>query len=94
MVQSNPLDITMRSISRESSAMFRRIVLRSSAPRRIGLDHRAAPRLTNGQLTAQYRIEDNRMPRGSMSLARADVAHFLLREVERGEHVHKIVGLA
>ena len=79
----------LRNIAEDSREM-ERIVMSS------GLDWTIArpPRLTNGQLTAQYKIEDNRMPRGRMSLARADVAHFLLREVERGEHVHKIVGLA
>jgi putative NADH-flavin reductase len=79
----------LRNIAEDSREM-EHIVMSSGLDWTIG----RPPRLTNGQLTAQYRIEDNRLPRGSKSLARADVAHFLLSEVERGEHVHKIVGLA
>jgi putative NADH-flavin reductase len=49
------------------------------------------PRLTNGP---NYRIEDDRMPRGGSSVSRADVAHFLLEELERGAHVCRMVGMA
>jgi putative NADH-flavin reductase len=52
------------------------------------------PRLTNGRLTGHYRIEAGRLPRGSLTLSRADVAHFLLDELERGAHVRQIVGMA
>ena len=52
------------------------------------------PRLTNGPLTGRYRIEDDRMPRGGSSVSRADVAHFLLDELERGAHVRRMVGMA
>lgn len=52
------------------------------------------PRLTNGPLTGHYRIEDDRMPRPRLSLSRADVAHFLLDEVEGGAHQHQMVGIA
>jgi hypothetical protein len=34
------------------------------------------------------------MPQGRISLSRADVAHFLLGEVERDAHVRQIVGVA
>jgi putative NADH-flavin reductase len=52
------------------------------------------PRLTNGKLTARYQIADNRFPPGKRTLSRADVAHFLLDELERGAHVRQIVGQA
>jgi hypothetical protein len=36
------------------------------------------------------------MPRGgiSLSLSRADVAHFLLEELSARSHLHRIVGMA
>jgi uncharacterized protein YbjT (DUF2867 family) len=79
----------LRNVAEDSREM-ERIVMAS------GLDWTIArpPRLTNGPLTGRYRVEDGHMPRGSISLARADVTHFLLRKVERGEHVRQIVGLA
>jgi putative NADH-flavin reductase len=52
------------------------------------------PRLTNGPLTERYLVADGSMPRGGLSLARADVAHFLLNEVEEGRHLRAIVGMA
>jgi putative NADH-flavin reductase len=53
------------------------------------------PRLTNGSLTRNYRATDGHMPEGAGALlSRADVAHFLLDEVERAQHVRQIVGLA
>jgi putative NADH-flavin reductase len=52
------------------------------------------PRLTNGRLTAQYRTADGRMPPGIPLVSRADVAAFILDELERGAHVGQIVGMA
>jgi putative NADH-flavin reductase len=52
------------------------------------------PRLTNGPLTKRYQIEDNRMPRPRLPVSRADVAHFLLDEVEQGAHRNRMVGMA
>src|SRR5262249_56957229 len=54
------------------------------------------PRLTNGGLSGRYRIEEERLPGGSAAatISRADVAHFLLDEVERPRHTHHIVGIA
>jgi putative NADH-flavin reductase len=52
------------------------------------------PRLTNGPLTGRYRIEDDCMPRGGSSVSRADVADFLLDELELGAHVRRMVGMA
>src|SRR5262249_46846258 len=50
------------------------------------------PRLTNGGLSGRYRIEEERLPGGSAAatISRADVAHFLLDEVERPRHTHHI----
>jgi putative NADH-flavin reductase len=74
----------------EDSREMERIVSQS------GLDWTIArpPRLTEGPLTSGYRIADGVFPKGKASLARSDVAHFLLDEVERGQHVQKVVGLA
>jgi putative NADH-flavin reductase len=52
------------------------------------------PRLTHGQFTGDYQVKDGDMPHGRLSLSRADAAHFLLGEVERGEHLRQIVGIA
>ena len=51
------------------------------------------PRLTNGPLTKQYRVADGRLPRG-ISISRADVADFLLDEIEEKQHLRQIVGMA
>jgi putative NADH-flavin reductase len=51
-------------------------------------------RLTNGGLTRVYRAEEERLPRGAKAISRLDVAHFLLRAMERGESIGRIVGLA
>jgi len=62
-----------------------------------GLDWTIArpPRLTNGPLTRAYDVADGRMPEGTrFTISRADVADFLLDEVERPAHVRRIVGLA
>jgi putative NADH-flavin reductase len=74
----------------EDAAEMERVVMAS------GLDWTIVrpPRLTNGLLKGAYQVEDGRMPQGRLSLSRADLAHFLLGEVERGAHVRQIVGLA
>jgi putative NADH-flavin reductase len=79
----------LRNIVEDTSAM-ERLVMAS------GLDWTIArpPRLTNGPLTQQYGVEDNRMPRGGFSLSRADVADFLLEELDRRAHIQRIVGMA
>jgi putative NADH-flavin reductase len=51
------------------------------------------PRLTMGSLTARYAVEDGRMPPGRQSISRADVAHFLLDEVEHAAHLRRAVGI-
>lgn len=53
------------------------------------------PRLTNGRLTGRYGVRDDHMPSGgSATVSRADVAHFLLGEVEHPAHVRRVVGIA
>jgi putative NADH-flavin reductase len=55
------------------------------------------PRLTNGPLTARYAVADDRLPTGTRggtaAMSRADVAHFLLNELEHPAHLHRIVGM-
>lgn len=79
----------LKNIAEDSAAM-ERIITGS------GLDWTIArpPRLTNGPLSTHYAVEDGRMPRGRQWLSRADVAHFLLGELEQRAHVRQIVGLA
>ncbi len=52
------------------------------------------PRLTNGPLTSKYRVEDDRLPKGGLTISRADVADFMLNETEIPVHMQKIVSLA
>ena len=52
------------------------------------------PRLTNGPLTRAYRVADGRLPEGGAVISRADVADFMLNEIEKSEHQRQIVGLA
>lgn len=79
----------LRNIAEDTAGM-ERIVMDS------GLDFTIArpPRLTNGRLTGYYAIEDDRMPRGGSTVSRADVAHFLLNELDHRAHVHRMVGMA
>lgn len=65
-----------------------------------GLDWTIArpPRLTNGPRRQRYGVADDQLPTGSGGggavISRADVAHFLLNEVEHPAHIRRIVGLA
>ena len=55
------------------------------------------PRLTNGPLTRRYDVDNGHLPgRGGAfaSISRADVADFVLGELQRNAHVHQIVGIA
>lgn len=55
------------------------------------------PRLTNGPLTGRYGVADDHLPGGAggaATISRADVAHFLLEELEHPAHVRRIVGLS
>jgi putative NADH-flavin reductase len=51
------------------------------------------PRLTNGPLTKNYSVADGRLPKG-MTVSRACVADFMVKEAERPAHVRQIVGLS
>jgi putative NADH-flavin reductase len=79
----------LRNIGDDTSEMERLV-------RESGLDFTIVrpPRLTNGRLTERYAIEDENMPRGGSTVSRADVAHFLLDELEQGGHVRRMVGMA
>ncbi len=52
------------------------------------------PRLTNGRGTGSYRVEDGRLPSRGFVISRADLAEFMLSEVEQNEHVRRIVGVS
>jgi putative NADH-flavin reductase len=52
------------------------------------------PQLTDGPLTRTYRTGERLVIRGMPSISRADVAHFILSEVERAAHVRKAVLIA
>jgi len=80
----------LRNVARDSADM-ERIVSAS------GLDWTIArpPRLTNGSLTRAYGVADGRMPPAArFTISRADVADFLLDELEHPSHVRRIVGVA
>jgi putative NADH-flavin reductase len=51
------------------------------------------PRLTNGPLTKSYSVAEGRLPKG-MTVSRACVADFMIKEAERPAHVRQIVGLS
>jgi putative NADH-flavin reductase len=51
------------------------------------------PELTDGSRTGRYRIKDSHLPGFGFRVSRADVAHFILREVEANGHLCKVVGV-
>jgi len=80
----------LRNVAKDHAEM--EAILRAS-----GLDWTVVrpPRLTNGALTRSYGAADERLPEGAaLTISRADVADFLLDEVEHPAHVRRIVGLA
>jgi putative NADH-flavin reductase len=80
----------LRNVAKDHAEMER--ILSAS-----GLDWTIArpPRLTDGPLTHAYGVADGRMPPGAcLTVSRADVADFLLDEVEHPAHVRQIVGMA
>jgi putative NADH-flavin reductase len=81
--------ILLRNVAEDSLEM-ERVVMAS------GLDWTIArpPKLTNGPLTEHYQVENGRMPQGRISISRADVAHFLLGELEGEAHARQIIGMA
>ena len=52
------------------------------------------PQLTTGARTERYRVENGHLPRWGFSISRADLAHFILEEVEHQQHVRSIVGVS
>jgi putative NADH-flavin reductase len=52
------------------------------------------PRLTNGPLTGTYRTALGQNLRRGLLISRADVAHFMLRALERPETIGRAVGIA
>jgi putative NADH-flavin reductase len=51
------------------------------------------PRLTDGSRTDHYRIKDSRLPGFGFTVSRADIAHFMLGEVQANRHLHRVVGV-
>jgi len=75
----------LRNVAQDSAAL-ERVVMAS------GMDWTITrpPRLT----MARSQIAVGRMPRGEWIVSRADLAHFLLGELQQGARTHKIVGMA
>jgi putative NADH-flavin reductase len=51
------------------------------------------PELTDGSRTEHYRVKDSHLPGFGFRVSRADVAHFMLEEVEARRHLRKVVGV-
>ena len=80
--------LVLRNVARDCSGM-ERIVGASKLDWTIV----RPPRLTNGSRKEHYRIEDGRLPKRGFHISRADVAHFMLNEVEKPHHIRKVVGV-
>lgn len=55
------------------------------------------PRLTNGPRREHYGVSNDHLPPGAdgnATISRADVAHFMLDEVEQPAHIRRVVGIA
>jgi putative NADH-flavin reductase len=52
------------------------------------------PRLTDKLRTGNYRVREGHLPRFGFSISRADVADFMIREVESRSPVGKIIGVS
>lgn len=82
----------LRNIADDSAEMER--IVKAS-----GLDWTIVrpPRLTNGPRREHYGVADNRLPNGAggnATISRADVAHFMLNELEHPVHTRRVVGIA
>ena len=51
------------------------------------------PELTDGSRTENYRVKNGHLPGFGFSVSRADVAHFMLDEIQAGLHYRKVVGV-
>jgi putative NADH-flavin reductase len=52
------------------------------------------PELTNKRHTGRYRVRENHLPRFGFRISRADVADFMVKLVENGKSIRKVVGLS
>lgn len=52
------------------------------------------PRLLNRAATGKFRARNGHLPKGGSSIARADLATFLIDEAEERAHVRRIVGVS
>jgi putative NADH-flavin reductase len=82
----------LRNIADDSAEMER--IVKAS-----GLDWTIVrpPRLTNGPRREHYGVADDRLSNGAggnATISRADVAHFMLDEVEQPGHMRRVVGIA
>jgi putative NADH-flavin reductase len=82
----------LRNIADDSAEMER--IVKAS-----GLDWTIVrpPRLTNGPRRGRYAVADDHLPNGAggnAAISRADVAHFMLDEVEEPGHLRRVVGIA
>jgi len=80
----------LKNVGDDSIAM-ERIVMASALNWTIA----RPPRLTNGPRTGHYDVENGHLPGRSAfaSISRADVADFLLAEIQYNAHIHEIVGI-
>jgi putative NADH-flavin reductase len=51
------------------------------------------PELTDGSRTGHYRVKDSHLPKFGFRVSRADVADFMLGEVEANRYLGKVVGV-
>lgn len=82
----------LRNIADDSAEMERMV-------KASGLDWTIVrpPRLTNGPRREHYAVADDRLPNGAGGnaiISRADVAHFMLNELEHPAHTRRVVGVA
>lgn len=78
------------------SDIFRDKLAGEERVRRSGLEWKIAypVLLTDGPLTGSYRAEEHLELQGIPKISRADVAHFILTEAEKGAFVRKVVVLS
>jgi putative NADH-flavin reductase len=87
-------------LSPVARALFRRhyadLALMEDVVRDSGLDWTIVrpPRLTNAPRTGSYRIAFGQNLRRGLLISRADVAHLMLRVLERPETIKEVIGIA
>ena len=64
--------------------------------KRSGLDWTLVrpPELTNKPYTGRYRVREDHLPRFGFNISRADVADCMIKVVENGSSIRKVVGVA